>query len=259
MGENRPVRRLHYVLYLIAGWLGFAAAILPMVWFGLFLAGIGVPKGIDDGRPTRFAAALAIDLALLAGFAVVHSLMARRPIKQQLALLWPQPLERALYSLIAGAQIALLCALWRPLPELVWSVSGELARGITWCLFGGGWWVVLAALAALGGPGRSELFGLAQARAGAEGRPFLSAPLVARGIYRHIRHPLYAGTILALWAAPDMSRGRLLLASVFTLYLVIGLRFEERDLERERGESFRAYRDAVPGWLPRTSKGLRPR
>ena len=78
--------------------------------------------------------------------------------------------------------------------------------------------------------------------------------LVTAGPYRWIRHPLYSGTLLSLWAAPTMSRGHLLLAAVLTLYLAIGYRFEERDLARRHGASYLAYRARVPAFVPR----LRP-
>jgi protein-S-isoprenylcysteine O-methyltransferase Ste14 len=61
-----------------------------------------------------------------------------------------------------------------------------------------------------------------------------------------------------MWSAPDLSQGRLLLAAIFTAYLLVGYRLEERDLLRERGEAYRAYRSRVPGWLPQSSKGRFP-
>ena len=76
-------------------------------------------------------------------------------------------------------------------------------------------------------------------------------------IYRWLRHPIYAGTLLTFWAATDMSQGRLLLAGVFTLYLLVGLRLEERDLETELGPRYRDYRRRVGGLLPRRTPGTR--
>ena len=62
--------------------------------------------------------------------------------------------------------------------------------------------------------------------------------------------PTIAGTLLTLWATPTMTAGHLLLAGVFSAYVLVGVRLEERDLLRAHGESFRSYRDDVPGFLP---------
>ena len=52
--------------------------------------------------------------------------------------------------------------------------------------------------------------------------------------------------------------GRLLFAAMLTLYLAIGYRLEERQMLRDHGDAFRAYRDRVPGWLPISVKGRAP-
>ena len=237
------------------GWTALAASIGSMTWLAFFVGGVAVPKGIDDGAPVTAVRALLIDLALVAAFGFTHSLLARPSVKQRLARLWPQPLERALYSLVAALQISLLMLLWQPLPAPVWSAPPGFVRLLLWTFQAGGWVIVLAALGALGAKGLAEFFGLEPARAAVAGRTFVPGPLVAHGVYRYIRHPLYFGTTLALWSAPTMSQGRLLLALTFTLYLAIGHRLEERQMLRDHGDAFRAYRDRVPGWLPFSAKG----
>ena len=236
------------------GLAGFAAAIVPMAYFAFFLAGIAVPKTIDSGPAGDPRRALAVDLALLLSFAIVHSVMARPAAKRLLTLVIPETLERSLYSLVAGAQITALIVFWRPLPEPVWSVASELGRGLLWLGQGAGWLVILASLAVVDA---TYLFGWRQARAHAASTALPATALSARGPYRFVRHPLYSGTILAMFSAPDMSRGRLLLAVTFTVYLVIGYRLEERDLERTHGESWRAYRRAVPPLVPRLGRDRR--
>jgi protein-S-isoprenylcysteine O-methyltransferase Ste14 len=232
---------------LALGLAGHCAAVVPMVGFAFFLAGFGIPKTVDSGAPGHAAAALAVDLLLLGSFAVVHSLLARDPTKAAITRWLPVELERSLYSLVAGIQIVALLALWRPLPELVWTVEAVPARTLLYLVQATSWLVVLAALAAVGS---GHLFGWRQARAYAAGRPYQPPAIAARGPYRLVRHPLYAATIVAMFAAPDMSRGHLLLAGALTLYILIGLRFEERDLERRHGEAWRAYRRRVPALVP---------
>lgn len=230
--------------------LGLAAYLLAigsMAYFAFFLAGFA-PRSVDAGPLLPAGQAAAIDLALLASFGLVHSLLARERARAWIARRVGLALERSVYSLIAGLQILLLEWLWRPLPEPVWSVGNPAARALLWTLQGGGWLIVLAALWAVGS---AALFGLDRAWAAAHDRVLAEPELAVRGIYRQIRHPLYLGTALALWAAPDMSLGHLLLATSMTLYLAIGLVLEERDLVRRHGAAFLAYREAVPGFLPR--------
>lgn len=229
----------------LVGIAGFALAIGSMAAFVAFLAGVGWPRGIDDGDTG--ALAVWMDLALVASFGLVHSGLARRPLRELVARRVGEANERSVYSVVAGLQIVALIAFWQPLPGIVWRLEGAAARSVVWTLFAAGWVLVLWALASVDG---SQLFGLRRAWSG-ETDPAAGPPLVARGPYRRIRHPLYTATLLALFAAPTMSRGRLLLAVGFAAYIAIGVRFEERDLVRAHGEAYRAYRERVPGFLPR--------
>ena len=64
-------------------------------------------------------------------------------------------------------------------------------------------------------------------------------------LHRRLRHPIYTGILLILWCAPSMSQGRLLLATAMTVYIRIGIHFEERDLIRRFGSAYVAYRAQV--------------
>lgn len=239
--------RLHRPLHLLFGLIAYAVALRSMVWFVGWQANVLLPWTIDSGPPGPRGPALAVDLTLLGAFGVVHSVLARRRAKRLLERLIPPPLERSFYTLVAGLQITALMVFWRPLPALVWSVEHPFARDVLWGLQGAGWALVVVGFWTTG---NTHLFGLAQAWASARGVAYEARRLVARGVYRWIRHPLYTGTLLALWAIPTASEGRLLLATVFSAYTLIGARFEERDLERDLGERYLEYRRAVPAYLP---------
>jgi protein-S-isoprenylcysteine O-methyltransferase Ste14 len=78
--------------------------------------------------------------------------------------------------------------------------------------------------------------------------------LVVEGPYRHLRNPMIVAVVTAL-AGEALLFGSLPLAAwaaVFFAINDIGFRvYEEPGLERRFGEEYRAYRRAVPRWLPR--------
>ncbi|MEO7974833.1 MAG: isoprenylcysteine carboxylmethyltransferase family protein [Thermoanaerobaculia bacterium] len=254
--------------YLAFGLAGYLAAFGSMVYFGFFLANLLVPRRVDSGNAPWTGSpgqALAVDLALLLAFALMHSVMARKAFKEHLLRIFPAALERSLYTLVAGLQIGLLCWAWQPLPASVWEVpapseawaasAASVAWAVLWlalwALQGAGWAIVVAALATIGS---THLFGLQQASSAARGLPYVAPPFALRGPYRRVRHPVYTGTLIAFWSTPTMSQGRMLLVGVLTIYLFIGLVFEERDLERQFGEVYREHRRRVPSLFPRLLK-----
>jgi protein-S-isoprenylcysteine O-methyltransferase Ste14 len=186
--------------------------------------------------------AVAIDLALVAFFGVVHSLMARRSFQRLLVRVWPAALERSLFVFVASLQLGLLCLAWRPIGGVVWQVSGVAAIALRAVAFAG-WGTALLSTFLID---HAALFGLRQAFGRAEGEAVLRTPL----LYRYTRHPLYLGMLVGLWAGPSMSAGHALLATAMTAYILVGVRHEERDLERVFGDDYRRYRDEVPMLLP---------
>jgi len=70
-------------------------------------------------------------------------------------------------------------------------------------------------------------------------------------VYRIVRHPLMLGFLIAFWAAPVMSPGRLLFAGVITAWVLLAIRIEESTLLGMHGELYENYRPRVPALLPR--------
>ena len=180
-----------------------------------------------------------INLSLLALFGLQHSLMARQSFKDKVKI--PKP--RRAYALATLAVLAVMAILWQPMPEVAWHFKGAVAIGLYIV------WTFGLQLVLFGGMSINarELLGLAEPAPPEFHTPFL---------YTIVRHPIYLGAIMVLWAAPLMTHGRLLFAAGMTLYILIGIQFEERDLERTFGEVYRVYKQRVPMLIPSLQKPL---
>lgn len=236
-----------YLLYALAAYLCFLATVGYMVGF------VGnwplLPKTLDSGPAGPMVEAVLVDLALFGLFAVQHSVMARRAFKRWWTRRVPEPVERATFVLAASAALALLLWQWRPITEpVLWSVQQPAARLALHAVSWTGWGVLLVSSWLID---HFELFGLrqpwARLRGQATAAPVFRTPL----LYRHVRHPIYLGFLLAFWGTPQMTAGHALFAAASTGYILVGVAFEERDLVAQFGQRYTAYRQQVGMLLPR--------
>jgi uncharacterized membrane protein len=68
--------------------------------------------------------------------------------------------------------------------------------------------------------------------------------------YGLVRHPLYLGCSLLLAFHPVQTRNSAATAAAVLAYFYIGTFFEERRMERQFGEAYRAYQRRVPRLFP---------
>jgi protein-S-isoprenylcysteine O-methyltransferase Ste14 len=238
-------RSLNMLFALVAYAIFFATFLYLIAFVGDIAA---VRRTVDVGPAAPVAAALAIDIALIALFGVQHSVMARPGFKTWWTRVVPPPAERSVYVLMASAVLIILFAFWRPIAGTVWSVTSPLGAGVLWALFALGWGIVLISTFLLN---HFELFGLQQAWLHLRGRQAEPPELRQPMLYKWIAHPLYAGFFLAFWATPRMSYGHLLLAAGMSAYMLIAVRYEERDLTDFYGEDYTRYRKGVGMIFPR--------
>jgi methanethiol S-methyltransferase len=220
-----------------------------LIFFGTFLYAIGfignfaVPRRLDGAPTGTLGAALAVDLGLLALFAVQHSVMARRWFKEAWTRIVPAEVERSTYVLFSSAALLLLFWQWRPLGGEVWSVQNPVGWVALYALFAFGFGLVLVATFLIN---HFDLFGLRQAWLQLVGRPYTALAFGTPGPYRLVRHPLYVGWFFAFWMTPTMSVSHLLFAIATTAYILVAIQFEERDLVHFHGEQYKEYRRRVP-------------
>jgi methanethiol S-methyltransferase len=149
--------------------------------------------------------------------------------------------------LTASAGLALTVWQWRALPQSIWNATDPAARAGVWAVTATGGALIIASTFFTN---HFDLFGLRQVWLAARNRPYTPVPFKQRAIYRVVRHPMMLGVLLAFWATPTMTVGHALFAGVMSVYIAIGIRFEERGLERQFGDDYRRYRREVPAVMP---------
>ena len=237
----RPI----YFLYGLIAYLIFFGTFLYLIAFVGDLP--GVPRTVDRGPETALGAAIAVDLALIALFGVQHSVMARQGFKEGWKRIVPEPIERSTYVVFASLALIVMFLFWRPIPIVVWEVDG-VAAAILWALFALGWLIVLLSTFLIN---HFELFGLRQVWANMRGAAIPGPVFRQPFFYKLVRHPLYSGFFIAFWATPQMTAGHLLLAAGMSVYMLIAIRYEERDLVGLFGPDYEAYRGRVGMLAPR--------
>ena len=239
------MKRFAIFLYGIACYTVFFATFLYAVGF---IGDFGVPKAIDSPRDVAFGRALAIDLGLLAIFAVQHSVMARPAFKQWWTRIIPAAAERSTYVLFSSLALIALFWFWQPLGGQVWSFTS--ATGVAWLygVYAFGWLLLLYVTFLID---HFDLFGLRQVWRNLVGAPATPVPFVTPWLYRQVRHPLYIGWFTIVWATPSMTVTHLVFAAMSTAYILVAIRFEERDLLAAHPE-YAEYRRRVPMLIPFT-------
>jgi methanethiol S-methyltransferase len=230
------------------------SALVYALFLGVFLYAIGfvenvlVSKSIDSGTSGSIAGSLLIDAGLLLLFAVQHSLMARPGFKRVWTRIVPWDIERSTFVLFASLALALMCWQWRPLPQSVWLIQDPIAAKALLVVSWSGWGLVLLSTFLIS---HFQLFGLSQGFARLLGLKLPEPAFATPFLYRWLRHPIYAGFILAFWSAPHMSLGHLFFAVATTGYIFVGIWFEERDLIAHFGDRYRQYRLTAGMLVPR--------
>lgn len=229
---------------------GAVAYLMFFIVFGytlLFIGNIGVSPSLDSLAQTDLVTALLVDLGLLTAFALQHSIMARKGFKRFITRYIPEPIERSTYVLASSVVLAVLVYYWQPLGGIIWQVENPVAIAVIYSLFAIGAAMVFVATFLIS---HADLFGLRQVWLNFVGQRYTSLPFSTPWLYRYMRHPLYTGLMIVLWAAPVMTVAHLVFAIGSTAYILMGVRFEEKDLEADLPE-YAGYKKEVPMFVPR--------
>ncbi len=242
------IRRISYFAFGTVCYLAFLGTILyAIAWVGGFL----VPTAVDGVPTVPLGKALAIDLALLSIFAIQHSVMARPAWKRWWTKIVPEELERSVYVLLSSLCLIAMFIFWQPLGGVIWEFESNAARITSYAGFVFGWVLVFSSTFLIN---HFDLFGLRQVWLYLRNRPYTPVPFVEPWPYKIVRHPLYVGFILAFWFTPRMTAAHLVFAIMTTVYIVVAIQLEERDLMAEHGASYENYRKRVPMLVPGTKR-----
>jgi protein-S-isoprenylcysteine O-methyltransferase Ste14 len=190
--------------------------------------------------------ALVFDVCLCLAFFIQHSIMAREWFKHRSARFLPAQYQGALYAIASGVVVLVLVVFWqesaytlmRPQGLLRWffrALSVLSVAGVAWTIWALGFFV------------NFRLQAMIDELRGKEPKP---VPLVVRGPYRRVRHPLYLSALLMIWSYPDLTLDRLVLNLLFTVWVIGATLLEDRDLVASFGEAYRSYKHRVRMLIP---------
>lgn len=221
--------------------LGMASLLYAVPWLGDFW----LANTLDGARTVGVSTALLVNLGLIALFVVQHSVMARPRFKAWWTRFVPAVIERSTYIAFSGIAFFALMLFWQPLGGEIWQLSG-LAAQIAYGGFGIGLFILVAATFA---QNHFDLFGLRQVWLNLRGVKYTALPFSDATMYKYSRHPIYVGWLMVIWFTPHMTLSHLFLAILLTIYILIAIQYEERDLAAAHPE-YAKYQQEVPMLVP---------
>lgn len=239
---NKYIAFSYNIISYIVGCLSIACFILFL--FGFYFYGL-------SDRPNKLGNwAWVINLGLLVIFGLQHSIMARHKIKRRLSL--SLAVERGTYVLISGLTLLFLLFIWQPMPGYIWKYSdGSYMSFILNSVCGIGCAIFIISTFMIS---HTELFGLRQAWLQLKNKQHTEFPFCKRGFYSLVRHPMMTGVLIAVWATPNMTISHLAFALGITVYVLIGIYFEEKETLRVLGIEYENYIKNTPKLFPHMSK-----
>lgn len=216
------------------GCAGLVAQILAM-------AGI-IPMGSLLVFTDNNIAAIVVNILLIGLFGVQHSVMARPFFKQAFRKAFGYASERATFVWGSGLVTLVIVGLWQPVTGTLWHFETGVGLMVMWGLFLLGWGYLFAATFAIN---HWDLFGLRQVWFAVQDQPYCAPEFRENWMYRYSRHPIMLGALIGLWCVPEMTATKFVMTALFTLYIFIGVSFEEKDLIREFGDRYLQYKNRV--------------
>ena len=236
------------IVIALFGVISYVVGIGGLAYFILFLGSWEfLPVHINSGTPGPIGTAVLINLGILILFGLQHTVTARPAFKASITRVLPEPAERSLYVLLSGVLMLVFSFHWMPIEGVIWHVESELLRNLLIAGYLAGWVIAVVATFLIN---HFELFGLQQVYLNLKNAPEPDASFTETGLYRIVRHPLQLGVLIGIWCLPTMTVTHLMLALGMTIYIFIGLYYEEKDLAATLGPDYEDYQRRVRKILP---------
>lgn len=229
----------------------YAIGVAALVDLILFVADMFLPVTLNTASP--FAphltgpVAIVWNVALVALWGAQHTFMASPGFKAWWTQYMPAAIERSTYLVFVAIMTAGLVLFWVPLPGTLWDISGTLPGNIVLGVYFLGWVVVLVSTFLIN---HFHLFGLQQAWQQVDRTQSKDVTFRTPLFYKLVRHPMMTGVLISLWAMPELTISRLVFTLAMTVYVLVGIYFEEKTLVADLGEDYDAYRRTTPGLIP---------
>ncbi len=188
---------------------------------------------------------------LLATFPLSHSGLLSPAGRRFMARLVPlgigSKISTTVFVALSSLHLLAVFACWSP-SGVVWWQADPAATVLLAVLAGAGWLLLGKSMA------DAQLdfqLGLVGWWAVVRNRKAVYRPFSTRGLYRHVRQPIYISFALLLWLTSAWTPDQLVLALGWTAYCVAGAALKERRFLRYFGDGFRSYQREVPFWIPR--------
>ncbi len=237
---------LFHLSYAAVAYVVFLGTIVYLWTFVRSGGGDGLSAAGALRSADAWTRALAVDVALLALFGLQQGVTARRPVRRWLRKVVPAT-ERSTRLLLGCLTLAVVFWLWRPIAAPLWDARSPFIVASLQVLAACG---ALVAIVASFQIDHGELVGLAAAwrrfkQTRAPRPDFRTPPL-----YRWVRHPVYLGLVVSVWAVPTMTIDSAFFSGVVTALVLITIYFEEQDLVFHFGATYEEYRRRTPMLLP---------
>ncbi len=240
------------VLMFIYSIIAYAIAFASIIYWILSVSNLIPEISIDQTPKLSVGFAILNNLMLVALFGIQHSIMARAWFKNFFAKYFPRPIERSTFVLVSGLLLFNLVIQWQPIGGIIWNIEPQsILFYIMYILFFAGWVILFVSSFLIN---HFDLFGLRQTFLELQNKSYTQLNFKVKSFYKYVRHPLYFGMLLGMWATPVMSVTHLLFAIGITIYVVIGTRLEEKDLVKEFGDTYKDYQKSKPMLIPFTKK-----
>jgi protein-S-isoprenylcysteine O-methyltransferase Ste14 len=236
------------ILILLYGFLSYAVGMAGLAFFLLYVGGWGfMPLDVNATAVGPLGMALVINIGLILLWGVQHTVMARPAFKELWTKVIPKPMERSTYVLISGILMIYLPLNWQGIDGMLWDVDNSTGRVILLSLYGMGCAIAVITTFLIN---HFELFGLQQVWRHYKDHPEPAPSYTEKLFYKVVRHPLQFGILMALWFLPTMSMTLFSLSGLMTVYIFIGLYYEERDLLNSLGDDYADYKNRVRQIIP---------